>query len=124
MADPAPRYDAAPARRRTILDALRSSGFASVADLANSLGVSDMTIRRDLQKLEELGQARVVRGGVSLPEGALQQAGFDNRAGANATEKRRIAARASCLVDLSDSIAVDAGTPTCALAAAPPQELT
>lgn len=118
------RYGGAPARRRSIVSALRSTGFASIADLARTFGVSDMTIRRDLQKLEESGEARVVHGGVSLPAGSLQQPAFDNRAGANAEEKRRIARTARGLIALTDSVAVDAGTTTCALVDELPEDFT
>lgn len=124
MLEPAESLDGATARRRSILSALRSSGFASITDLARSLGVSDMTIRRDLQKLAEAGEARVVRGGVSLPEGSLQHTGFDNRAGVNTAAKQRIAERAVDLVALTDSVAVDAGTTTCAVADALPNDFT
>lgn len=124
VTDRAPRYDDASKRRQRILSALRSSGFASVTELARSFGVSGMTIRRDLQKLEERGEARVVRGGVSLPEGALLYPAFGNRAGSNTEEKRRIARRAGELVAAADSIAVDAGTTTHALAGALPEDYT
>ena len=46
------RYQSAPARRAWILSALRTSGFLSITDLAGDLGVSDMTVRRDLRRLE------------------------------------------------------------------------
>lgn len=110
------RYDTAPSRRRLILRALRTSGFVSVTDLARDLGVSDMTIRRDLRKLEDSGEVRVVRGGVSLPHGSLQASSFIGRADQNADAKQRIAASAYQLVADNDTIAIDAGTTTCALA--------
>lgn len=116
MVDMQRRYEGAPDRRRSIVGTLRSSGFVSSADLADRLGVSDMTIRRDLQKLEELGELRVVRGGASLPEGSLQHLGFENRAGANTEEKRTIARTAAALVATDDSVAIDASTTTCLIA--------
>lgn len=115
------RYDSAPARRRTILDALRESGFVSVADLTRMLGVSDMTVRRDLRKLEKQGEVRVVRGGVSALHGPLHNPAFVNRAGLGADAKKHIAAVACGLVSQSDTIAIDAGTTTYALAQALPE---
>ena len=48
MTDAGLRYDAAAERRAWMLSTLRSVGFLSVTDLAHQLGVSQMTIRRDL----------------------------------------------------------------------------
>ncbi len=112
MSDSTMRYDSAPARRRSILDALRVSGFVSVADLTRDLGVSDMTIRRDLRKLEQSGEVRVVRGGVSVPHGPLHAPAFVSRAGVAAEAKRRIAEAAVELIGPADTIAIDAGTTT------------
>ena len=59
------RYDSAPQRWRTILDAVGGAGFISVAELTARLGVSDTTVRRDLRKLAHQGKVRVVHDGVS-----------------------------------------------------------
>ena len=50
-------------RQHYILDSLASQGSVSIGDLANSLGVSPMTIHRDLDQLARAGQVRKVRGG-------------------------------------------------------------
>ena len=50
-------------RQHYILDSLVSLGSVSIGDLANSLGVSPMTIHRDLDQLARAGQLRKVRGG-------------------------------------------------------------
>lgn len=97
-------------RRAHILGALRRTGFCSVTDLAGELGVSDMTVRRDLRRLEQDGQLRIVHGGASLPDGVLHAPAFDNRADTNAAGKRRTAAAALRLLDDRDTVAVDAGT--------------
>ncbi len=114
------RYESAPARRAWILSALRTSGFLAVSGLVHDLGVSGMTVRRDLRRLEETGEVSVVRGGVSLRHGILRTPDLLNRAGENADAKRRIALRASMLVRANDTIAVDSGTSAYALAAALP----
>ena len=43
------RYESAPERRRAILSAVGDTGFVSVTELTRRLGVSDMTVRRDLR---------------------------------------------------------------------------
>ncbi len=48
-----------------ITDLLRETPFASVRDLQERLGVSPATIRRDIDKLHEVGKARKVYGGIS-----------------------------------------------------------
>jgi DeoR family transcriptional regulator, fructose operon transcriptional repressor len=80
-----------------------------------------MTIRRDLRKLADQGEVRIVRGGVSLPDGSLRVSSFVRRADRNATAKRRIAATALGLVEPNDAIAIDAGTTTYALMEALPE---
>lgn len=111
------RYDTAPARRRRILEAVRSSGFVSVVELASRLGVSDMTIRRDLRKLQQQGEVTIVRGGVHL----RPDPGFERRSHANALAKQRVADAACQLIADTDTIAIDAGTTTCALADSLPE---
>ncbi|MCG5212801.1 DeoR/GlpR family DNA-binding transcription regulator [Streptosporangium sp. KLBMP 9127] len=116
MTSNALRYEAAPARRQAILDQVRARGFSSIADLAQALGVSDMTVRRDVRRLDELGEVRVVHGGVSLPPGQE----FSAREHANTGPKHRIGAAAARLIKPGDTIAVDAGTTTHALVTALP----
>jgi DeoR/GlpR family transcriptional regulator of sugar metabolism len=115
------RYDAAPDRRRAIVTTVRDQGFVSVTELARLLSVSDMTIRRDLRRLEQEGEVRVVRGGVHLPSDSRQSEGFSGRAGANSGAKEAVAALATGLIDSHDTIALDAGTTACALARALPE---
>ncbi|MEV0618184.1 DeoR/GlpR family DNA-binding transcription regulator [Nonomuraea sp. NPDC050404] len=118
MSSNAMRYDAAPARRQAILDRVRAAGFCSIADLAEALAVSDMTVRRDVRRLHDLGEVRVVHGGVSLPEGHE----FSAREHENAGSKHVIGAAAARLVKPGDTIAVDAGTTAHALVTALPPE--
>jgi len=114
------RYEAAPARREAILAKVRADGFCSISDLAGELAVSDMTVRRDVRRLDELGEVRVVHGGVSVPPGQ----DFGARAHANAGSKNRIGAAAAALIRPADTIAVDAGTTTYALVDALPAAFT
>jgi DeoR/GlpR family transcriptional regulator of sugar metabolism len=104
------RYGSAPERRGWILDQLRINGFLSVPELAAQLGVSDMTIRRDLRRMQEDGEVRVVHGGVRLPHAHLRSTEFVTRAEAQAAAKCRMAEFASSLVGEHDAVAVDSGT--------------
>ena len=54
-------------RQSLILQAVRSDGSARVSDLTQQLGVSDMTIRRDLEVLARDGLVEKVHGGAVLP---------------------------------------------------------
>jgi DeoR family transcriptional regulator of aga operon len=113
------RYEAAAERRASMLATLRSVGFVSVADLARQLGVSQMTIRRDLHALENGGHVRLVHGGASLTPGALRSSGFPEDDEAEARE--RVATCAVGLVGETDTIAIDAGATGHAVARALPE---
>lgn len=115
------RYVGATDRRDYILDTLRRRGFLSVAALSRDLRVSDMTIRRDLRRLEESGQAQVVHGGASLPHGSFHTSAFAVRAGTNSVAKGLIAELALTLIRPHHTIAVDAGTTAYQLADALPR---
>ncbi len=94
------------ARRDVILRMLSEHERLEVAELTQRLGVSGMTIRRDLDELQEDGALRRVHGGAVRRE----RSPFDIRQVARAEEKRRIAARTAELVEDGDSIAIDTGT--------------
>ncbi len=114
------RYSSAPQRRSAILAALQDSGFAAITDMAQHLGVSDMTVRRDVKRLEADGEVRAVHGGISLRHGTLRTPDFLNRAETQAEAKRMLAASAAALVRQGDVIAVDSGTTAYQVAAALP----
>jgi DeoR/GlpR family transcriptional regulator of sugar metabolism len=94
-------------RRESIIDALRAEGFLSVADLARRLEVSPMTVRRDLQQLEQTGQVRMVYGGASLSVPRMRGSGL--WVGMTAADEARIGRCAARLVGEADNIAIDAG---------------
>jgi DeoR/GlpR family transcriptional regulator of sugar metabolism len=122
MKDPGPRSAAPADRRAWILATLRADGFLSVADLARRLGVSQMTIRRDLHTLEGTHAVRLVHGGASLSPGALANLAFPEDAHAVAREE--IAHHALRLVGRADTIAIDAGSTGYAVARALPDDFT
>jgi DeoR family fructose operon transcriptional repressor len=85
---------------------LARDGALRLADVAVELGVSEMTVRRDLDQLESLGVARRVRGGAV----ALAPTAFADRHKTNARAKSKIAAKLLDLVPRSGAIGVDASS--------------
>jgi DeoR/GlpR family transcriptional regulator of sugar metabolism len=104
-------------RQTMILGRVREEGAVRVADLVRELGVSDMTIRRDLEVLHERGLIEKVHGGATAIEGSSQfEPGFTVKSTLMQAEKIVIAASAATLVLPGTAIAISAGTTTFALA--------
>jgi DeoR/GlpR family transcriptional regulator of sugar metabolism len=104
-------------RQTLILERVREEGAVRVADLVRALGVSDMTIRRDLEVLHERGLIEKVHGGATAIEGSSQfEPGFTVKSTLMQAEKTLIAASAASLVLPGTAIAISAGTTTFALA--------
>ncbi|WP_374947787.1 DeoR/GlpR family DNA-binding transcription regulator [Agreia sp.] len=97
----------AEARRDALLETLRSEGGVRLEPAAERLGVSVMTVRRDLDELDAAGLVRRVRGG-AVP--ALDARPFSERRGTSLAAKARIAEKAAALLPGAGSIAVDAST--------------
>lgn len=85
---------------------LAADGSVRINEAAVELRVSEMTIRRDLQELEAMGQARRVRGGAV----AVGPTPFADRHRHRARAKSRIAAKLLPLVPPTGAIAVDASS--------------
>jgi DeoR/GlpR family transcriptional regulator of sugar metabolism len=104
-------------RQALILEQVREHGAVRVADLVETLGVSDMTVRRDLEALHERGLLEKVHGGAAAIEGsALFEPGFTVKSTLMQAEKMAIAAAAAALVAPGTAVAISAGTTTFALA--------
>jgi DeoR/GlpR family transcriptional regulator of sugar metabolism len=104
-------------RQAFILDRVREQGGVRVADLVRALGVSDMTVRRDLELLHDRGLLEKVHGGAAAIEGSsLFEPGFTIKSGMMEREKSCIAEGAATLVEPGTAIAISAGTTTFALA--------
>ncbi|HEX3984032.1 MAG TPA: DeoR/GlpR family DNA-binding transcription regulator [Acidisoma sp.] len=117
-----PAIPAAPAgaRRVALHRLITERGFVSVADVAKEIGISDMTVRRDLEVLEREGLVQRSHGGaVPTPAATVIQTepSYAARAQVNAAAKRRIAARAAELVGTYQAIGLDAGSTAAYLAA-------
>ncbi|GAA2471189.1 DeoR/GlpR family DNA-binding transcription regulator [Terrabacter carboxydivorans] len=107
------------ARHRAITDELRD-GAVSVQDLVVRLGVSAATIRRDLAELSDAGLVRRVHGGAA-PLAGVEGPGevdrpYEEVADDAAADKQAIARRAAELVHDGDTVLLDIGTTTGALA--------
>jgi DeoR family glycerol-3-phosphate regulon repressor len=120
-----PRRLPAPLRHSRLLEVARKRNFVHVGEVAAELGVSEMTIRRDLMELEREGMLVRTHGG-AIPEGDTAAAplidhkepAFAARLRERNAEKLRIAAAAAALVDRRMSVALDVGTTTHLLAEA------
>jgi DeoR family fructose operon transcriptional repressor len=102
------------------LDAIRSHlyghGFSSIQALADAVGASLATIRRDLTVLERQGAIDRVHGGARIVEGSSVEMAFQERAKRNLAAKRAIAAAAYALLVPHATVFLDAGTTVLQLA--------
>src|SRR6266566_3117233 len=104
-------------RQSLILEDIRRTGSARVSDLTQRLGVSDMTIRRDLEVLARSGLVEKVHGGAVLPGAPRShEPGFEAKSSLEQPAKAAIAAAAASLVTPGSAIGLSAGTTTFALA--------
>ncbi|HEX6986666.1 MAG TPA: DeoR/GlpR family DNA-binding transcription regulator [Planctomycetaceae bacterium] len=105
-------------RQALILERVRETGAVRVAELARDLGVSDMTVRRDLEVLHEHGLIEKVHGGATILSAlASFEPGFVAKSALQQAEKSAIAAAAAERVEPGMAIGISAGTTTHALAA-------
>lgn len=101
-------------RRAELVQLAHDDGGVSIERAAAQLGVSAMTIRRDLADLEVEGLVRRVRGGaVAAPE----PRSYGDRLVTREAAKRVIAQKALTLIPRQGAIALDASTTTNAIAA-------
>jgi DeoR/GlpR family transcriptional regulator of sugar metabolism len=104
-------------RRTAILERVRLHGAVRVGDLVAEFGVSDMTIRRDLETLAEKGLLAKVHGGATTDRlGSTEEPGFAAKVLRQRVEKAAIVARAAELVAAGSAVALSAGTTTAQLA--------
>jgi DeoR family fructose operon transcriptional repressor len=99
-------------RRSRLLELVRTRGFAALPDLADALAVSESTVRRDLDFLEESGTAKRTHGGVFYTGSSPKLPHFDERQPAQWDKKRAIAARTAQLIQDGDTLLLDGGTTT------------
>lgn len=98
-------------RMELIQNELRAHGVVSIEDLAESLGISRSTIRRDLYELELQNSLKRVRGGAMFTNAnTSHEPPFDVRQDMFLEEKGRIAAAARSLVNENETLFLDSGT--------------
>lgn len=95
-------------RRKRMIDLLEHQGWLTTAEVATTLEVSEMTVRRDLGELEHRGLLRRVHGGAEAL--SSDDVGYALRSRKNHEAKRLIGARAAALVKDGETVYVDAGT--------------
>jgi DeoR family transcriptional regulator, fructose operon transcriptional repressor len=103
-------------RQRQIELLLNNHGECSVDMLARELGVSGMTVRRDLLALAEAGRVLRTHGGAAPIEQVMFEFQFLKRVRDMAEAKQSIARRAASLVSDGQSVILDSGTTTLELA--------
>lgn len=105
-----------PEREKLIIDSL-AGGIRTIAELSARLGVSEATVRRDLQSLEERRLVRRVHGGAEpVRRGGAGELLFNEKTSLHAAEKELIAERALDFIQDNDAIFLDGGSTVLALA--------
>lgn len=99
-------------RRNQLLELVRARGFASFPELAEVLEVSESTVRRDVEALEEQGSASRIHGGVLYAGSSPKLPHFESRQSNRWEQKRAIAEQTARLVDDGDTILLDGGSTT------------
>jgi DeoR family fructose operon transcriptional repressor len=101
------RYTAAPERRAELERLVSVDGYVASTDAAQRLGVSEMTVRRDMRLLEDQGVLRRVAGGATIAAAGVP---FERRDAVGAAQKRAIAELAAHEAKGAGVVALDAGT--------------
>jgi DeoR/GlpR family transcriptional regulator of sugar metabolism len=113
---PQPDKMSAAHRREFISQKLAASQSVSIPELAEVFGVSEMTVRRDLDSLEAAGKVRRTHGGAMMAERMAFEFNFVARRQANRRAKQAIAREAFKLIGSGMRIIIDTGTTSLELA--------
>lgn len=105
-------------RQLLLLDEVRRRKSASVEQLADTLGVTLQTVRRDVQRLAEQGLVTRFHGGVRVPSSTVENLAHQQRETLNAEGKARIAQAVAAQVPHDCSLILNIGTTTEAIARA------
>ena len=99
-------------RQKEILDILKTEGTVTVSKLSVTLGVTEETVRRDLEKLEAKELLRRTHGGALPIDGGNYELSFEKRKTLNVEAKQALAKKAVECIASGDSIFLDASTTT------------
>jgi DeoR family glycerol-3-phosphate regulon repressor len=105
-------------RQLSLLSVLEAHGATGIAQLAQSLGVTLQTVRRDVQRLAEGGLVTRFHGGARLPSSTIENAAHPQRETLNAKGKARIARCVAAAIPHNCSIILNIGTTIEAIARA------
>ena len=103
-------------RHKYILDSLNKHGFVRITDVANELGVTKVTIRKDIKILESKGLLYKVHGSARPANPHVADLDVHVKDNINRDAKRRIAQRAAEMLGETDSIIVASGSTVYAFA--------
>ncbi len=103
-------------RRRALLDLITRRGFATLDELVAALGVSESTVRRDLEALDQTGAIKRTHGGAVWTGEVRSMPALDDRTGTAATEKQAIGRLAADLIEDGETVLLDGGTTTLEIA--------
>lgn len=105
-------------RRTVIEERVIRTGEISFVGLAEEFGVSEMTIRRDIEVLQSQGVVRRVSGGAIALTGTAFEPSYDLRAGQSTESKAHIAAEVASLLRPGETVVLDSGSTVHAVARA------
>jgi DeoR/GlpR family transcriptional regulator of sugar metabolism len=108
----------AEARRLRLLELISQRGYARLEDLVESVGVSESTVRRDLESLDQQGSIKRTHGGAIYAGELRAMPAFEDRTATASAEKRSIGRAAAELVGDGETVLLDGGTTTLEVARA------
>lgn len=103
-------------RHRFILEALQKNGSIEVSDLSRILKVSSVTIRKDLDILEEKKLLYRTHGGAILGDPYISTRHVQEKKNIHPEEKERIGKKAAELISPGDAIIIASGSTICSMA--------
>jgi DeoR/GlpR family transcriptional regulator of sugar metabolism len=105
-------------RRSLLLDLIARQGFGSLDELVKALGVSESTVRRDLEVLDLAGSVKRTHGGAVYAGEVRTLPALEDRVKTAAAEKKAIGQTAAGLLEDGDTVLLDGGTTTLEVARA------
>jgi DeoR/GlpR family transcriptional regulator of sugar metabolism len=99
-------------RRQRVLDLVRKRGFIALADLAQAIGASESTLRRDVEHWHSQGVLRKTHGGAVYVGNGQGMPALEDRSASQLEEKRLVARAAVDRISDGDSVLLDGGTTT------------
>lgn len=99
-------------RQKLIMELLSRTGAVSVSRLSDEMGVTEETVRRDLEKLEKQELLRRTHGGALSLDESSSELSLQKRKSTNVEAKQRLAEAAVDMIAAGDTIFLDASTTT------------